>query len=73
MATPHNAPYKKRQRAGRLAVKTRGTVLWVSCRLVDLHAALQEPPKWVKQAVQGTAYSDHRGGYVNEIVNTTRG
>lgn len=30
MATPHNAPYKKAQRAEKLALR-RHRVLWVSC------------------------------------------
>jgi hypothetical protein len=52
MSTPHNDFYKKEQRKGRAAVRNRGTVLWVSCQMVNVGTIAE--PIMAKQAVQGT-------------------
>jgi hypothetical protein len=53
MATPYNAPYKKRQRKAKKAMKNRGNVLWVSCEIVK-GSHIGFGGKLVKRAVQGT-------------------
>jgi len=54
MPIPVNAPYKKRQRAGREAVRNRGTVLWVSNQILTHMVGGIPIGPWMKRQVQGT-------------------